>query len=167
MRSSNWFMLFALAVVISLAASCRASGPKYDEISSSMPPVPAQHARVYFFRDSNVMGSGVQPTIYFDGQAVGKSEPSGFFFVDAPAGDHQVTTTTEVERALSFTLVAGETRYVRTYCTPGVFAGHVSPELVEPSEGEREVRRCRYNGVAFAKLEPFKVREASALRNEP
>lgn len=166
MRSTLWLSCL-LAVLVAFSSSCRASGPSYDEVASAMPPIPAQHGRIFFFRDGNIFGAAIQPQIKLNGEAVGKSSPRGFFFVDAPPGDYSVTCATEVERALVFTLAAEESKYVRTFCTPGLLAGRVSPELFDPSEGEREVRRCNYNGADLATLASIRPSPASAATQPP
>src|SRR5579872_3255750 len=86
-----------LAVVLT---GC-ASGVKYKDMSSSISTVPANQGRVYFYRDG-IIGMALQPAVVLDGTAVGKSQANGFFYVDIQPGDHRVTTTTEVERELTF-----------------------------------------------------------------
>ncbi len=59
-------------------------------------------------------------------------------------------TSTEVDRSLSFTLDAGQTRYVRLNISMGFFVGHIYPELVEPEVGAKEIVECSYVGDQVA-----------------
>jgi hypothetical protein len=51
-----------------------------------------------------------------------------------------------VDRKLSLTLDAGQTRYVRLNISMGFFVGHVYPELVNLDVGQKEIHDCRYIG---------------------
>lgn len=79
---------------------------------------------------------------------VGKAVPNGFFYADRPAGNYQVATETEVERKLTFTLDAGQVRYVRLNISMGFFVGHVYGELVDDEKGKAEIAGTRYIGPA-------------------
>jgi hypothetical protein len=136
------FLLFSF-VTIALAGC--ASGPKYSDISSGIQPVDEEIGRIYIYRKA-VLGAAVQPAVKLNGEVIGTAVPQGFFFVDRPPGDYEVMTSREVDRSLSFTLDAGETRYVRLNIAMGFFVGHVYPELVEPAVGRREILSCKYTG---------------------
>ena len=103
----------AIVAMAALLAAC-ASGPKHAEIQSSIPAVKAGEGRLYVYRESSMMGAAIQPSVLVNGKVAGQSKPGGFFFVDLPPGPVEVSTSTEVEKKLSLTLDAGQTRYVRT-----------------------------------------------------
>jgi hypothetical protein len=71
---------------------------------------------------------------------------AGFFFVDQTGGNKEVSTSTEVEKKLSFTLEPGQTRYVRTVIGLGLFVGRVYPELVDEATGQKELEEASYTG---------------------
>ena len=102
--------------------------------------------RIYFYRDDSLAGGAIQPDIKLNGVAVGESEPGGFFYVDQDPGNCSVSTTTEVERTLEFTLAAHEVKYVRTYVSMGFFAGHVIPELVGSADAEKALTDLSFAG---------------------
>jgi len=106
----------ALLMVVAFLAAC-ASGPKHAEVASSIPGLKADQGRVYLYRSNSMLGAALQPNVLVNGKVMGESKPGGFFFVDLPAGPVEVSTSTEVEKKLTFQLAAGETRYVR--CTIG------------------------------------------------
>ena len=122
-----------------------ATGPKFSEVAITMDePIPEQ-GRIYIYRTA-VLGAAVQPEVRLNGETVGKAVPNGFFYVDRDPGHYKVSTSTEVERHLSFTLDKGQTRYVRLNISFGFFVGHVYPELVEDKVGEAEIQECSYTG---------------------
>ena len=112
-----------------------------------MPALKQNQGRIYFYRTSSMMGAAIQPSVLLNGKVVGESKPGGFFFVDAAPGSQEVSTTTEVEKKLTFKLDPGQTRYVRTSISFGVLAGRVQPELVDNGTGDKELRETSYIGT--------------------
>jgi len=134
----------ALAVLALALTSCATSGAKIAELR--LPSVEATElGRIYVYRVT-ALGAAIQPTVYLNDVAVGKSTPKGFFYVDRPAGAYTIRTSTEVKRTLSLTLEPGQTRYVRLGVSIGFFVGHVYPELVDNAEGESQIRELHYTG---------------------
>lgn len=132
-------LAFAAAAAV---AGC-ASGPKYAEMKSSIPTLAADQGRVIFYRTA-VLGAAVQPEVRLNGVAVGSAVPNGFFWVDRPAGSYEVSTSTEVERKLTFTLDKGQVRYVRLNISIGLLVGRIIPELVDNATGEKEIVDLSY-----------------------
>jgi outer membrane murein-binding lipoprotein Lpp len=137
--------LIRLAVAIVAAASLAgcASGPKYTEMKSSIPTLAADQGRVVFYR-TTALGAAVQPEVRLNGVAVGSAVPKGFFWADRPAGSYEVSTSTEVERKLTFTLDKAQVRYVRLNISIGFFVGHIIPELVDNATGDKEIADLSY-----------------------
>jgi hypothetical protein len=140
--------LCAAASAVMLLSACAASGPKLSEMRSSMPQLKPDQGRIYFYRNSSMLGAALQPNVMLNGRMVGESKPGGFFFVDDAAGPKEVATSTEVERKLTFTLERGQTRYVRTGVGFGIMVGRVYPELVDNATGEKELPETSYTGTA-------------------
>lgn len=134
-----------VVMVVSLYLAGCASGPKYADISSTISDVAPEKGRLYIYRKA-VVGAAVQPEVRVNDEVVGKAEPKGFFYIDRDPGSYKVETSTEVDRALSLTLEAGETRYVRLNIGIGFFVGHVYPELVDNKTGMEEIQTCSYTG---------------------
>jgi len=61
-----------------LLTAC-ASGPKFADVKSSIPPLAEDKARIYFYRPGSMGGAAVQPSILLNGEKVGNSKPGGFF----------------------------------------------------------------------------------------
>jgi hypothetical protein len=140
-----------VALFASILLVACASGPKLAEMQSSIPVLKADQGRVYFYRSSSMFGAAIQPSISLNGTVVGTSKPGGFFFVDRAPGAMEVSTSTEVEKKLTFTLDAGQTRYVRTTIGFGILAGRVYPELVDNTTGVKELSESSYIGEPLAK----------------
>ena len=135
-----------MAIIASvLLAGCATSGPKFSEMTATMSPRKPDMGRIYFYR-TTVLGAAVQPGVRLNGEVVGQAVPNGFFYVDSPPGNYQVSTETEVERKLTFTLEAGQVRYVRLNISMGFFVGHVYGELVEEAKGQEEIADLHYTG---------------------
>ena len=141
--------LTLLAIV--LFAGCAATGPSQSEIAASIPPVPADKGRIYFFRGTTILGAAVTSDIRLNGRVVGISQRSSFFFVDEAPGNCTISTSTEVERQLTFTLLAGETKYVRTSVSMGVLVGRVNSTLESPDIANAEIANLSYTGTTLKK----------------
>lgn len=139
--------LTGLLLVLAVALTGCASGPKFTEVKSSIPTIGANKGRIYFFRSNSLVGSAIQPSVTLNGEKVGDSVPGGFFFVDRTPGNYEVSMSTEIERKASFTLEQGQTRYIRMTIGFGILAGRVHPELVDASQAETELLESSYIGT--------------------
>jgi hypothetical protein len=137
----NRLASLALTLVFMALSGC-ASGPAYKTVSASFPPIPSGSVRIFFYRTST-MGAAVQPDVKLNGEKVGSAVPGGFFFVDRPPGDYQVSTTTELKKTLTFHADAGQTRYVKLSISMGLMVGHVYPELIEPQQAQTEIEKTK------------------------
>ena len=136
------FSILLVACCAALFAGC-ATGPAYSVYKSSIPPLAQDQGRIFFYRNAG-LGAALVPDIKLNGQVIGSSQTGTFFYIDRPAGDYQVETTTEVRRTLSLTLDKNQTRFVRFDVSMGFFVGHVYPVLVENADAEAEIENCTY-----------------------
>lgn len=130
-------LMFAVLLVATVVAGC-ASGPKFETVASSIAPVPSNQARIYFYRSGSI-GAAIQPTVTLNGTVVGKAEPNGVFYVDRAPGNMEVITGSEIERKLTFTAGAGETRYVKLGVGLGVLVWRIIPELVDEARAKSDI----------------------------
>jgi hypothetical protein len=140
----------AVAVGALILVAC-ASGPTYKDMASTIPALKSDQGRVYFYRESSMVGSAIQPDIHLNGDTVGTSQPGGFFYVDRPPGNYEAVCSTEVDRKATFTLAKGEERYIKTSVSMGFAVGHVTPELVDNSTGQAALPDLHYTGMATGK----------------
>lgn len=136
---------FGVLLVSFILGGCATTGLKFTEFSSQLSKVTPELGRIYLYR-TTVLGAAVQPEVRLNGEVIGSSVPNGFFYVDKSPGEYVIMTSTEVDRKLSLTLEAGQTRYVRLNISMGFFVGHVYPELVDLDVGAKEIQDCRYIG---------------------
>jgi outer membrane murein-binding lipoprotein Lpp len=138
-------MLKSVSIVsaVLVLAAC-ASGPKYDDMKSSIPQLASDQGRIYFYRDASTMGAAVQPSIMLNGEKVGNSKPNGFFYVDRPAGKYEASCTTEASNKVTFVLAPGQERFVKTHVEMGFLVGHVRPELIVPEQGLLDIASLSY-----------------------
>lgn len=135
-----------LASLLALLAAC-ASGPKYNDVKSAIPTLRPDQGRIYVYRSATMLGAAIQTDVLLNGEKVGRSEPGGFFFVDRPAGNYEVSTSTETEKKVTFVLDRGQTRYIKTSIGLGLFVGRIQPELIDPAQGQQEVEELSYIGT--------------------
>jgi hypothetical protein len=141
------FRLFLIAGSVAFVAAGCATGPAYRDVASSIPTLAANHGRIYFFRSGSMFGAAIQPDVQLNGQVVGQSKPKGFFYVDEPAGQYTAATTSETEKTVSFSLEAGETKYVRTSASLGIVVYRIVPSLESADIAVKEIEDSKYTGT--------------------
>src|SRR5258707_1618294 len=104
--------IFIILIAI-LLGGCAATGPTHTEVKSTFVPLDTSKGRIFFYRADTIVGAAIQPDIRLNGAIVGTSIPGGFFYKDVGARSPKLSTSTEVERELTFTIGAKEIRYVR------------------------------------------------------
>lgn len=137
---------FMLCIAMALMGGC-ASGVKYTEMASAIPTIKPNEGRIFFYRPAAMMGAAVQPDIRLNGEVVGESKPGGFFFVDRPAGQYTASTSTEVEKTVSFSLAPGEVKYLRGSVSFGVMVGRIVLALEDPATAKPELESLSYTGA--------------------
>ena len=88
----------------------------------------------------------MQPEIRLDGTVVGFAVPSGFFYVDRPAGRYEATGKAAADGRIEIPLAAGETRYVRAFAPSAFSVNAVHFLLVPAPEGQAEMAGLVYSG---------------------
>ena len=137
--------LGTIALFLALTG-CAASGPKFAAQEASMPTMNADEGRIYFYRPNSMVGAAVQPEVLLDGKPVGRSQPGGYFYVDASPGTHEAQDSTQATDKLRFVVDKGEVKYVRTRVSMGLMVGRVIPELVSADEARKELGELSYTG---------------------
>jgi hypothetical protein len=81
---------FAAIVSLLLLTGCSASGPRFHETRFATQPVPADKARIIFFRVEEGPVSGPPARLEIDRVGVGGLKNKGFLVVDAVPGEREV-----------------------------------------------------------------------------
>jgi uncharacterized lipoprotein YajG len=134
---------FLIVAAMLLMAGC-ATGPKFSEMQSKIGPLAAGQGRVYVYRDS-AFGAAITPNVTINGKVVGVSRANGFFYTDLPAGNYRLAAETEVERSITFTLAAGESKYVKASMSFGIVAGRINFDLVNQAAGHQDLQSLAYS----------------------
>jgi hypothetical protein len=129
----------------SLLVSC-ATGPKFSTMQIDMTSKNPEMGRIFFYRTTS-LGAALRPDVLLNNEKIGESIAKGFFYIDRPAGEYTVVTSTEVTRKVSFVLEKGQTRYIKFNVSMGFFVGHVYGELVDESVALEELKGCSYAGT--------------------
>lgn len=136
-KATRLFPVIALAAVM---ASC-ASGPSYDEVKSTLPPIPKGHGRVFVYRTAT-MGMALKPDVKIDDKVVGTSQARGFFYSDQKAGAHRISITTERKHESPLIVKSGEPAFVSSQLQFGILVGQIKPLQVVKETGESEIQSC-------------------------
>jgi hypothetical protein len=145
MKSLSLLSRLLFAAFLALAVTGCASGPQYRDLHPAEAPLAPGNGRIYIYRTA-VLGAAVQPDVKLNDEVVGSAVPKGYFFLDRPAGNYEISTSTEVKRSLSLTLEPAQSRYVRLNISMGFFVGHVWPELIDNQVAEPEISDCHFIG---------------------
>jgi hypothetical protein len=146
----TFLKIAAAAGVAILVAGCAATGAKHAEMAGSIPSLKPGEGRIYFYRQSSMVGAALSPDVRLNRDVVGEARNGGFFYVDRPSGSFVASSSTETEKLLSFSLAAGETKYVRMYPSMGIVAGRMNLELVPAGQGRTDLSSLSYTGKPVA-----------------
>jgi hypothetical protein len=148
----NWRMLCAVGCVVLAAAGCATQqGTPYQDMSASIPTLDAEHGRLYFFRETGALGMASGSQVRVNDQPVGSMPMGTFFYVDEPAGEYTITTSSARDKPLTVSLDGGDTKYVRLSVPFSVVAGPLTPTLEkEPEKARQVVEKLRYVGAPVA-----------------
>jgi Protein of unknown function (DUF2846) len=102
-------------VAMLFLSACSAAGPKFSDTPLAAQPVPADKARIIFFRGSDI--SFRSATVEIDGNVIGALARSGFIVADTEPGDRKVAAwlryTPVRASAATMTVKAGEIYYIK------------------------------------------------------
>lgn len=133
----NLLVRALVAILIAVgAAGCATQGTPYKQEEAKLSPPVAGEGRIWLYRDS-ALGFAIQPSVMLNGTVIGSAVPNAAFYVDRPKGTYEVSASTEVEKKATFTLEAGEIKYIRLTPTFGVMVGRIVPELVSAEEAKK------------------------------
>jgi hypothetical protein len=116
-----------------------ASLPNFTEYAKRLPPTTQGEGRIWFYRSSRFVGSGIQPSVLLNGETIGKARPGGYFYVDRPAGNYVVTCETEQINECRLVLEPRSTKYVRLTMGLGVWIASIVPQEVSQSTALKEL----------------------------
>lgn len=75
---------------LELALACASGGPNYAELEATLPPIASGSARIFFYMTDAVEVPTFRPDLTVDGIIEGEIRAGTFFYLDEPAGVHQL-----------------------------------------------------------------------------
>jgi Protein of unknown function (DUF2846) len=156
-----------------VSAASAADSQTYAVLHASEPPIADGQGRFYFYREGGFVGAALQPSVYINGETTGaRAKPGDYFYIDRPAGSYEITTTTEKKEAVTATVAAGQSLYIRFDVSMGFLVGHVSPSIIDPQQALGEIKDCDYHppspdAAAPASTPPAATPPASAQPAAP
>ena len=85
---SGWRVLAGPFALVLAMTGCARVPPT---AAYAVPPIRAQEARIWFYRDLDPNGSMGMPYVRLNGAAVGASQAGGAFYRDVPPGHYHIT----------------------------------------------------------------------------
>lgn len=147
----------ALAAALMLLLAACASGPlptPFGAVAGQLPPVPADRARIFFYRYYELYVSMGRPYIRLNGQAVAISEPGGVLYRDVAPGTYLVSVDSPglyPDQNKTATLSGGQTIYVRVDSVRGYNSGFEAYDpddfrvvIVDPDSAQAATSSLRY-----------------------
>jgi hypothetical protein len=80
-----------IAVLLVLVGCLGPQAPFYPQVATTIPPVPPNQGRIYFYRDYEPYESLSRPYLYLNRQIVGISIPGGVFYRDVAPDTYEVS----------------------------------------------------------------------------
>lgn len=154
-RAARVFLAMAAAV---LAGCAGARGPLYPEMASTIPPLAADRARIYFYRDYEPYESLSQANLYVNGALAGVSVSGGFSYRDVTPGRYAIAVWTQKDfpnASKTVGLGAGDTIYAKVGSFRGWEDGGGDSNfardtfvvmIIDPEQAQRELATMRYVG---------------------
>jgi hypothetical protein len=127
-----------MAIMLVLLQGC-VSMPNFPEYAKRLPPPMQAEGRIWFYRQSRFVGSGIQLSVLLNGEKIGKAKPGGYFYVDRSAGNYVVTCETEQINECRLVLTPQSTKYVRLTMGMGVWIAQIVPQEVSRMTALKEL----------------------------
>jgi hypothetical protein len=145
---------WSLAAWIAGGVLACSTGATYAQFAAHTPPPPQGQGRIIVYLTDVTEAPSFWPIITVDGQLRGEIRTGSFFYVDEPAGIHQIGVGVKTSNAAFgnqgatepvFVGVApGTTSYVQVFVTapPGMVKVQLQPEDAE--NGQRDLASLHY-----------------------
>jgi Protein of unknown function (DUF2846) len=152
------FRCLALTLLLGLAGCIGPSGTPFPEVAASVPPIPPDRGRIYFYRDYEPYESLSRPPLYLNGATVGASIPGGVFYRDVAPGTYEIKVLSLglfPNQFKTVTVRPGDTYYAKIESLRswsgndnGDLSSFVSDTfvvaLIDPNQARNELNLMRY-----------------------
>jgi hypothetical protein len=141
-------------LLLGLAACAGPSGMPFPEVAATVPPVPPDRGRIYFYRDYEPYESLSRPNLHLNGHVAGVSIPGGVFYRDVPPGTYTISAWTQGEfpdGSRTAAVRPGDTFYVKVESLRSWQSGNARylrdtfiVVLIDPVQAQSELNLMRY-----------------------
>jgi len=148
-------ILAAALALAGCAGGGAPAGPQFAQVAPTLPPVPPDRARFFFYRDYSLYNSLQRPDITLNGQPVAVAEIGGVSYRDEPPGTYLISVPYAAiypYKDKTVTVAGGQTVYVKIQSNifyPNITLGDYQPDifvvvLVDPAQAQTEIADKRY-----------------------
>lgn len=137
--------IFSAVLMAAVLVGC-ASGPSYEEMSSSITNLSDTEGRVYIYRSKGSVYAAplIRLPVNINGEQVGNSIAGGFIYANLTAGSHEISVGI---RKLQLEVTAGTEQYVEIKKVGGLpMVGQDAPTLVSAEEGKEGLKGLAFTG---------------------
>lgn len=137
-------VVVAFSVLVCALTGCanvQKADPSSSDYAKEFNTPPKGYAGVYLYRNF-FMGCGLYKNLYIDGQYLGETDRSCFFYRLARPGLHEIQTESEFsENSIQVNMEEGQNYFIYQWIKPGIFVGGADIELVEPEKAKEEIKK--------------------------
>ena len=149
-------VLIAIAFALTACAGGgEPPGTRFAAVAGQLPPVPADRARFFFYRDYSLYDSVQRPYIALNGQPTAISENGGVTYRDMPPGTYVISVPYSAiypDKDKTVSVGGGQTVYAKIQTEkfePNVTLLDYQPDifvvvLVDPANAQRDIATKRY-----------------------
>jgi len=135
--------LLAIFLIVSGCASVPTASLDEDTLRKSFSAPTTSMSAIYIYRDSNY-GAALKKSVSVDNIPLGQTAPKTYFYIEVAPGEHTLATESEFgDQTLTIETEAGEIYFVKQYIKMGLMIGGSNLKLVDETEGEKGVLKCR------------------------
>jgi hypothetical protein len=132
-------------LIATILVGC-ASGPSYEEMSSSITNLSDTEGRVYIYRSKGSVYASplLRLPVNINGEQVGNSIAGGFIYANLAPGSHEISVGI---RKLQLEVMAGTEQYVEIKKVSGIpMVGQDAPTLVSTEQGKEDLKGLAFTG---------------------
>ncbi len=154
-------VLNRLVPLVALAAAGCASPPTFDQVSATLPPIPAGEARIFVYRDYEPYQSLAWVPVFFNGATIGAVGPGHVLKRDVAPGTYKIEAKSEglwPDQAKTVRVAAGDFVFAKIESFNGLDDSGGGDELqatfvvvlVDPLVARREIGSRWYDARGTA-----------------
>jgi predicted dinucleotide-binding enzyme len=144
MKTGTWLavLIIVAACVTAFAPDCAGAQSINSEVGG---PIPLGHGRVFIYRYEKE-GWHVRPAVRLNGQPVERIKPQSYFWLDLPAGAHEISAAARTNFVAQLDVAAGQKYFVRVELDQKRSTLRFRPVEVAQAKAIAQLNRLGYQG---------------------